>query len=76
MTLPALATIYFFHQAHLVEIKGWSVLTYTAWLPLMSVTNVTMALAAGFFGGSIWRFPLVAVFLDAHGHCQPGDGQF
>ncbi|MCF4097186.1 MFS transporter [Maritalea mediterranea] len=63
MTLPALATIYFFHQAHLVDIKGWSVLTYTAWLPLMSVTNVGMALVTGFLVDRFGAFRILPFFL-------------
>ncbi|WP_435667802.1 MFS transporter [Maritalea sp.] len=48
MTLPGLITLYFFHQAHLVDVKGWSVTTYTAWFPIMSVTGVSVSILTGF----------------------------
>lgn len=47
MTLPALATIYFFHQAHLVGVKGWEVTTYTAWFPIMTITGISVSIVTG-----------------------------
>lgn len=59
MTLPALATIYFFHQAHLVGVKGWSVATYTAWFPIMSVTGVSVSILTGFLVDRFGAFRLL-----------------
>lgn len=59
MTLPALATIYFFHQAHLVGVKGWSVSTYTAWFPIMSVTGVSVSILTGFLVDRFGAFRLL-----------------
>ncbi len=59
MTLPALATIYFFHQAHLVGVKGWSVTTYTAWFPIMSVTGVSVSILTGFLVDRFAAFRLL-----------------
>ena len=59
MTLPALATIYFFHQAHLVGVKGWSVTTYTAWFPIMSITGVSVSILTGFLVDRFAAFRLL-----------------
>jgi len=59
MTLPALATIYFFHQAHLVGVKGWSVATYTAWFPIMSVTGISVSILTGFLVDRFGAFRLL-----------------
>ena len=59
MTLPALATIYFFHQAHLVGVKGWSVTAYTAWFPIMSITGVSVSILTGFLVDRFAAFRLL-----------------
>lgn len=63
MTLPALGTLYFFHQAHLVGVKGWDVTTYTAWFPIMSVTGVSVSILSGFLVDRFGAYKLLPVFL-------------
>ncbi|HEV7276700.1 MAG TPA: MFS transporter [Devosiaceae bacterium] len=44
---PAIGTLFIFHQAHLVAIKGWDLVAFTALFPVLSATVVLSALAAG-----------------------------
>lgn len=59
---PAIGTLFIFHQAHLAELKGWELTTFTAFFPVLSISVVLTAITAGFlvdrFGA--WRvLPLV-----------------
>lgn len=47
MAPPAIGTLFIFHQAHLVAIKGWDLMTFTAFFPVLSATVVISALVAG-----------------------------
>jgi MFS family permease len=44
---PAWGTALFFQQAHLAEVKGWSLVEYLALLPLFTVMAVTFTLISG-----------------------------
>jgi MFS family permease len=44
---PFVITTVFFHQVHLVEIKGWTLATYVALYPAYSATTVISNLATG-----------------------------
>ena len=48
MAPPAISTLYMFHQAHLVALKGWDLTVFTALYPLLSGTVVLTALISGF----------------------------
>jgi len=63
MTLPALGTLYFFHQAHLVGVKGWDVTTYTAWFPIMSITGISVSILSGFLVDRYSAHRLLPIFL-------------
>lgn len=43
----AFGTALFFHQVHLAEVKGWSLLQYVALLPLYSGVNLIVMLGSG-----------------------------
>lgn len=47
LAAPAISTAIFFHQTSLVEDKGWDLLVFAAFFPVMSVTTVTFSLLAG-----------------------------
>lgn len=47
MAPPFIGTTIFFHQVHLVEIRGWSLEVFAAAFPVMSVMVVSFALIAG-----------------------------
>tara|TARA_R110000787_G_scaffold16622_76_gene52215 strand:- start:67016 stop:68260 length:1245 start_codon:yes stop_codon:yes gene_type:complete len=44
---PFISTALFFHQAHIISIKGWDILTYAASFPLFSGAGITAALVSG-----------------------------
>lgn len=44
---PAIGTLFIFHQAHLAELKGWQLTTFTAFYPVLSVSVVAASLTAG-----------------------------
>lgn len=44
---PAIGTLYIFHQAHLAELKGWDITTFTAFFPVLSLTAVLVAITSG-----------------------------
>lgn len=44
---PAIGTLFIFHQAHLVTLKGWDLMTFTAFFPVLSASVVLSALLAG-----------------------------
>jgi MFS family permease len=43
----AIVTLLFFHQANLIETKGWSPLVFAASFPVMSVTSVVAGMVGG-----------------------------
>lgn len=57
MGSPAIGTLFIFHQAHLVAIKGWDLTVFTAAYPLLSLSVVLSAIAAGFLVDRLgaWR---------------------
>lgn len=44
---PAIGTLFIFHQAHLAELKGWDITTFTAFFPTLSLTVVAVAIISG-----------------------------
>lgn len=44
---PAIGTLFVFHQAHLTELKGWDLTTFTAFFPFLSVTMTAVSLLSG-----------------------------
>jgi sugar phosphate permease len=54
---PAIGTLFIFHQAHLAEMKGWSLTTFTAFYPVLSVSVVAASLTSGVLVDrfSAWR---------------------
>ncbi|MCD7058598.1 MFS transporter [Pelagibacterium xiamenense] len=47
LAMPAISTAIFFHQTNLVADKGWGLLTFAAFFPVMSVTSVISSMASG-----------------------------
>jgi len=54
---PAIVTLLFFHQANIVQSKGWNALFFAASFPILSVTSAVAGMIGGFlidrFGA--WR---------------------
>ncbi|QYO76635.1 MFS transporter [Devosia salina] len=68
MAPPAIGTLYIFHQAHLTQVKGWDLTTFTAMFPFLSLSVAVSSIVAGFlvdrFGS--WRLmPIVLLPLAA-----------
>lgn len=64
MGIPAIGTLFIFHQAQLVSVKGWDLTVFTALFPVLAVTIVATSFVAGFlvdrFGA--WRLmPLTLI---------------
>lgn len=63
MTMPCLGSLIIFHQGHLAELKAWSHLQFTAFLPVIAVTSALASL----FGGALvdkfsaWR--MISIYL-------------
>lgn len=63
MAPPAIGTLYMFHQAHLVELKGWDLTFFTASYPLLALTVVVTSLLAGALVDRFGAWRLMPVFL-------------
>ena len=54
---PAIVTLLFFHQANIVQSKGWNALVFAASFPILSITSAISGMIGGFlidrFGA--WR---------------------
>ncbi|MEM6465979.1 MAG: MFS transporter [Pseudomonadota bacterium] len=46
---PVFGTAYFFHQVHLVDVKGWDLQTYTAFMPAFTLASLACMILAGGF---------------------------
>lgn len=44
---PGIATIFLFHQAHLVQIKGWDLAIFTGFFPVMALSVVSLSFVSG-----------------------------
>lgn len=44
---PAIGTLFLFHQANLVGLKGWDLTTFTAFFPVLSISIVTCSIVSG-----------------------------
>jgi len=53
----------FFHQAYLVEAKGWTLVWYTSWFPAYAVASVLTAIGTGFIVDRIGARRLLPLFL-------------
>jgi MFS family permease len=67
MAPPAIGTLYMFHQAHLVELKGWDLTVFTASYPVLALTVVLTALLAGVLVDRFGAWRLMPVFLIPQG---------
>ena len=47
LAMPALSTAIFFHQTHLVAAKGWSLVTFASFFPVLAGTAVGSSLLTG-----------------------------
>ena len=71
MTSPMITTTLFFHQVHLVEIKGWALSTYVLFIPAYSAATLVSLYLVGYFVDKfstkiilpIFLFPLVSGLL-------------
>jgi MFS family permease len=60
---PAIGTLFIFHQAHLAELKGWDLTTFTAFYPVLSVSVVAASLTAGFLVDRLGASRLMPIVL-------------
>ncbi|MEM7643397.1 MAG: MFS transporter [Pseudomonadota bacterium] len=44
---PAFGTALFFHQVHLVQMKGWALVDYVALMPVLTIVSVAMLFLSG-----------------------------
>jgi MFS family permease len=63
MAPPAIGTLYMFHQAHLVELKGWNLTVFTASYPMLALTVVLTSLLAGALVDRFGAWRLLPLFL-------------
>jgi sugar phosphate permease len=63
MAPPAIGTLFIFHQAHLAELKGWPLTTFTAFYPVLSVCVVAASLSAGALVDRLSAWRLMPVLL-------------
>lgn len=69
LAMPAISTAIFFHQTNLVADKGWDLLTFAAFFPVMSVTAVSTSLVAGWLVDRVGAYRLLPFFLLPLGVC-------
>ena len=64
---PTWGTALFFQQVHLTEVKGWSLVAYTALFPLISLVTVTFSLLSGQLIDRIGATRLMPLFMIPYG---------
>ncbi len=60
---PAIGTLFIFHQAHLAQIKGWELTSFTALFPVLSVSTVVTSLVSGALIDRFGAFRLMPLVL-------------
>lgn len=60
---PAIGTLFIFHQAHLAQIKGWELTSFTALFPVLSVSTVVTSLVSGALIDRFGAFRLIPLVL-------------
>ncbi|MEZ5791167.1 MAG: MFS transporter [Nitratireductor sp.] len=60
---PFIGTTIFFHQVHLVEIRGWSLAVFASSFSLMSVMVISCALVAGYLVDRFTALRILPVYL-------------
>ncbi|MEM8823953.1 MAG: MFS transporter [Pseudomonadota bacterium] len=60
---PAFGTALFFHQVHLVEVKGWQLVEYVALMPVLTSASVAMLFLSGFGIDKFGSARLMQVYL-------------
>ncbi len=63
MAMPGIGTLFIFHQADLVEAKGWDLTTFTAFFPVLAGTVAASSLAAGVLVDRLGAWRLMPVLL-------------
>ncbi|AZB66419.1 MFS transporter (plasmid) [Cereibacter sphaeroides] len=63
MAMPGIGTLFIFHQANLVEAKGWDLTTFTAFFPVLAMTVAAASLAAGVLVDRLGAWRLMPVLL-------------
>lgn len=64
MVVPSFAmTGIIFHQAYLVEAKGWSLAWFAGWFPVYAATSVFMALLTGWLADRFAARSFLPLFL-------------
>ncbi|MHA6299990.1 MFS transporter [Devosia sp. CAU 1758] len=63
MAPPAIGTLYIFHQAHLIQVKGWDLTTFTALFPFLSLSVAISSIVAGFLVDRFGAWRLMPVVL-------------
>lgn len=63
LAMPAISTAIFFHQSVLVAEKGWGLLTFAAFFPVMSVASVISSIAGGWLVDRFGAYRLLPLLL-------------
>lgn len=63
----AINTLFVFHQAHLVVLKGWDITTFTAFFPILSLSVVLMSLGAGILVDKFGAWRILPFYLIPQG---------
>lgn len=63
LTMPCVGSLIIFHQGHIAEIKGWSQLQLTAFLPIIAVTSALASLLGGALLDKFGAWRMIAIYL-------------
>ncbi|MAN76451.1 MAG: MFS transporter [Rhizobiales bacterium] len=63
LAMPAISTAIFFHQTNLVADKGWGLLTFAAFFPVMSASSVLSSIASGWLTDKFGAYCLLPFLL-------------
>ncbi len=69
MATPAIFTAIFFHQSNLIAAKGWDLLVFAGFFPVMAVSSILASLVAGGLIDRFGAYRLLPVFLLPLGVC-------
>ncbi|WP_164730590.1 MFS transporter [Pelagibacterium montanilacus] len=63
LAMPAISTAIFFHQTDLVADKGWGLLTFAAFFPVMSASSVLSSIASGWLTDRFGAYRILPLLL-------------
>ncbi|WP_196260004.1 MFS transporter [Pelagibacterium limicola] len=68
-TSPAISTAIFFHQMHLIGEKGWDLLIFAGFFPVMAASSIIASLGTGWLIDRFAAYRLMPIFLLPLGTC-------